>query len=147
MSACTAQWLCMCTLTHTHRHTDCTEQMPSSRWRVTVETNPGKDDASETSADAASAGAPTDLSWTNKQLHLHGKRGKKKGGHIEMLCKFSFFGFCLWIIKINRRGKTAELWWQGHTDTPQLPVGGASRDHSRVPVSLASTFFPFHICV
>lgn len=60
-----------------------------------METNPGKDDASETSAEAASAGAPTDLSWTNKQLHLPGKRGEKKGGggHIEMPCKFSFLAF------------------------------------------------------
>lgn len=35
--------------------------MPSFRWKVTVETNPGKDDASGTSARTASTCAPTDL--------------------------------------------------------------------------------------
>lgn len=83
---------------------------------------------------------------TTSCIYTAGKRGRAACRNaLQMI--FFFLGFCLWIIKINRRGKTVELWWQRHTDAPQLPVGGASREHSCLPVSLAwAISSPFRIC-
>lgn len=102
--------------------------MPSFRWKVTVETNPGKDDASRTSARTASTCAPTDLR-VDKQAAAFTSQEKTWRITAQMI----FLSLLLSANCRHRWGRQAwkdngiDSWWQGHTSPLLMVVRCTSR--------------------